>query len=323
MIENLKDFLETYEVNQAQSLDPKHQGSIYQAIEKSTGITWAVKWSEMHPKFDRGLLQERYENAQKMNHLNLLPYHQNFRFETPTIVELALLPIVRRKSLAQASAFSTEEKKMIAEQVLDGLHYLHKHGTIWQNLSANHILLEESFGKIVPKFINYGNRERIPLAFFSDYEYLAPEQFNTSTAIDERTDIWAYGVLLYQLWTGRLPFGEKSVSLPNEKIKARIIAEDGNGLGLLPTIPTPYRFLVEKCLKKNPEERWANCGQIIAALKDWKNIPQNEPIIADKILSEEEPPKGRRFLRRPSSPINWWLVLIALVMVVVLGRWLG
>lgn len=323
MINTLKDFLEAYEVDQTKSLDPRHQGSVYKARDKATDGSWALKWSELHPRFDKGLLKERYEQAQGLSHLNLLPYHQNFRFETPTIVELALLPIVERKSLAQAIGLNTEEKQAIAEQVLDGLYYLHGHDVIWQNLSASHILLEESFGNIIPKFINYGNKERIPLPFFSDYEYLAPEQFQADTVVDERTDIWAYGVLLHQLWTGRLPFGEKSASLPNAKIQARITGEEDWALGLLPTIPMPYQLVVEKCLKKKPEERWDNCGQIIAAFKKWESTLDKEPPIVDKPIVEEEMGRERRFLRRPSRPINWWLVLLLLALAVLLGRWLG
>lgn len=323
MINNLKEFLEAYEVDQSQSLDPKHQGSIYKATEKNTGKIWALKWSELHPKFDQGLLQKRYGNAQQLEHLNLLPYYENFRFATPTIIELALMPLLPQKSLAQATSLSIEEKQTIAEQVLDGLHYLHAHGVIWQNLSASHILLEESYGNCIPKFINYGNKEKIPLAFFSDYEYLAPEQFDTKSVVNEQTDIWAYGVLLHQLWTGRLPFGEKSASLPNAKIQARITGQEDWALGLIHTIPMPYQLLVEKCLKKEPSERWANCGQIIVELKKWENTPQNNISIAPKIVLEEEEVKRRQFLRRPSRPINWWLVLLLLTLAVALGRWLG
>lgn len=322
-METLKDFLESYQIDQTQSLDPRHQGSIYKAIEKDTEQVWAVKWSELHPRFDQGLLQERYQNARSLSHYNLLPYHQNFRFEMGNITELALLPLVSRKSLAQASGLNAEEKQAIAEQVLDGLNYLHEHGVVWQNLAASHILLEESYGNLVPKFINYGNKKRIPLAFFSDYEYLAPEQFDSEATVDKRTDIWAYGVLLYQLWTGRLPFGEKSASLPNAKIQARITGKEDWVLGLLPNIPMPYQLLVEKCLKKNPKERWEHCGQIIAELKKWEATPKDSNTIVEHVLLEEEETRARRFLRQPSRPINWWLVLLLFVLAVVLGRWLG
>ncbi|MFK7798114.1 MAG: protein kinase [Aureispira sp.] len=323
MMETLKDFLEQYQVDQTQSLDPKHQGSIYKAVEKDTERIWAVKWSELHPRFDQGLLQERYQNARSLSHYSLLPYHQSFRFEMGSITALALLPLVSRKSLAQALGLHKEEKQAIAEQVLDGLNYLHGHGVVWQNLSASHILLEESFGNLVPKFINYGNKKKIPLAFFTDYEYLAPEQFDTEATIDERTDIWAYGVLLYQLWTGRLPFGEKSASMPNTKIQARITGQEDWALGLLPNIPMPYQLLVEKCLKNNPKERWDNCGQIIAELKKWETTPRDNNTIVEHTFLEDEATKERRFLRQPSRPINWWLVLLLLVLAVVLGRWLG
>ncbi len=317
-MKTLKEFLEKYKIDQTESLDQKNFGSVYKGIDKETNETWVIKSIETHPKFDKNLFLDRYTKAQNLEHPNLLPYKAAYRFEEGMISNLAVMPLMEMGSLDNYWDLAAEDKKLIANQVLDGLYYLHEHGVIWQNLSAKHILLEKDYGNYVPKFINYGNVDKIPLDFFSDYEYLAPEQFEASEPLDHRSDIWAYGVLLYSLWAGRLPFGEKSASLPNSKIQERIL---GNWEpGLMDKIPEPYQTITQKCLKKKKEARWSNCGEIIAVIKNWQS-PTNL-VLSDNSKSDNSEP-SRRFLRKPSKPIIWWQVVLLFLLAAWLGYLLG
>lgn len=317
-METLKDFFEKYEIDQTASLDQKNFGSVYKAINKATQEVSAVKISEVHPNFDKGIFKERYEAAQDLEHPNLMPYPSSYRFEQGMITTIALMPLLSLGNLNDQFYLDDADKKLIADQVLDGLYYLHAQQLVWQNLSARHILLKKEFGNYIPVFINYGNKTKIPLAFFSDYEYLAPEQFEENASISAQTDIWAYGALLYKLWTGRLPFGEKSPSLPNTKIQDRIKGEEDWVLGLMDEIPQPYHKIVEKCLKKEKEARWANCGEIIAAIKNWQS-----PIQETIVWEEEIETETRRFLRKPNKPIVWWQVVLLFLLAGLLGYYLG
>lgn len=320
-METIKEFLKQYDIDQTESLDP-NGGSVYKAVEAATQQAYAAKWQETHPKFDRQLLPERYAQAQRLDHPNLLPYLRNFRFEDQTIVDVALLPLIPHKSLAEHQDLTEEERRLILEQLLDALIYLHAHGLVWQHLSASHILLEESFGNWIPRLIHYGNAQKIPLPYFSDWEYLAPEQFEETAPVDARTDIWALGVLMHEWWTGRLPFGQQSASLSNDTLKARITGEADWALGLIKKIPMPYQKIVEKCLKRDPNARWENCGQIIAALNDW--IPPAVAATAPDDASVGDPiSRRRRFAQRQPSRIIWWQVPIWLLLAAVLGYWLG
>lgn len=310
----MKDFFEQYEIDQTASLDQKNFGSVYKAIDKNNQQEYAIKISEVHPSFDNGLLQERYTQAQKLEHPNLLPYLAAYRFDEGMINNIAIMPLMKMGSLDHFKDWTNDEKKLIADQVLDGLYYLHAQGIVWQNLSAKHILLDKEFGNEVPKFINYGNTRVIPLNYFADYEYLAPEQLDGSNGVDNRTDIWAYGVLLYSLWTGILPFGEKNANLPNSKIQERIL---GNWeLGLLHKIPEPYQTIAIKCLQRPKEDRWNNCGEIIEQIK---NTPLTELLYQETNHSEH----SHRILRKPNKPIVWWQVVLLFLLAAVLGWWLG
>ncbi|BDS13908.1 protein kinase domain-containing protein [Aureispira anguillae] len=320
-INTLREFFEKYEIDQTESLDQKKFGSVYKGIEKERNQEWAIKCSEVHPNFDKGLFEERYQKAKELQHVNLLPYETSYRFVEGMVTNIAVMPLVKMGSLNQHWALSDEDKKLIADQVLDGLYYLHAQGVVWQNLSAQHILLEENFGNYVPKFINYGSPTKIPLAFFVDYEYLAPEQLEDEAPLDLRSDIWAYGVLLYKLWTGRLPFGEKSASLPNAKIQERIIGTKDWELGLMDQIPQPYQRIVEKCLKRKKEVRWNNCGEIIAVIKNWQ--PSLVPATEKNKTEPEKTEPPRRVLRKPNKPIVWWQVVLLFLLAACLGYLIG
>lgn len=319
---NLQEFLEHYTIDQTQSLDPKG-GSVYQGVETATNSSYAIKWSETHPKFDRQLLPERHAQSKALDHPNLLPYLQHFRFEEQTIVDIALLPLIADKSLAEQDHLTDADKRLILEQLLDALTYLHAHGVVWQYLSASHILLEPSLGNWIPRIIHYGHPQKVPLPYFSDWEYLAPEQLEETAPIDARTDIWALGVLIHQLWTGRLPFGQKSASLTNATIGARIAGEEDWALGLLEKIPMPYQKIVERCLKRDPNARWENCGQIIAALQNWTPVGGLAHTASNNTEALAEPSRSQRFARRKPSKIIWWQVPLWLLLAAALGYWLG
>jgi len=314
-METLKDFYTAYEVDQTDSLDVAQGGSVYRAVDQTDQQAVGVKLVEIPARFDKGFLFQRYTKAKTLNHPNLLPYNAVYRFEEGLVNNIAVMPIVQGGNLRNHFDLDDANKKLIADQVLDGLFYLHGQGIVWQNLSAKHILIDQEFGNYIPKFINYGNTDRIPLAFFSDYEYLAPEQFDEQAKVDERSDIWAYGVLLYGLWTGRLPFGEKTATLPNLKIQERILGDWEPGL--INKIPEPYQTIVEKCLKPKKEDRWANCGEIIVVIKEWL-APVETPSVNQTPSADE-----RRFWRKPSQPIVWWQVVLLLVLAALLGSLLG
>lgn len=314
-METLKDFYTAYNVDQTDSLDAEQGGSVYRAEENDRQQAVAVKIVEIPARFDKGLLFQRYTKAKTLSHPNLLPYNAVYRLEEGLVNNITVMPIVEGGTLRDYWTLDAANKKLIADQVLDGLYYLHAQGVVWQNLSAKHILIDQEFGNYVPKFINYGNTTRIPLAFFSDYEYLAPEQFDEQSVVDERSDIWAYGVLLYGLWTGRLPFGEKTATLPNLKIQERILGDWKPGL--INKIPEPYQTIVEKCLKDKKEERWANCGEIIVVIKEWV-----APVETNKI-NQQPSADERRFWRKPSRPIVWWQVVLLFAIAALLGSLLG
>jgi hypothetical protein len=93
--------------------------------------------------------------------------------------------------------------------------------------------------------------------------YMSPEQVRSSKHVDARTDIWALGVVLHQLVSGRLPFEGTSMT----EIMAMIVADPPTPLRRArPTAPAPLEKVILGCLEKDPRKRVANVADLARAL---------------------------------------------------------
>lgn len=324
---SLQDFFNRYRFNQTDSLDPQASGSVYKATDQKTGRTVAVKSIEMHPKFDQGLLQQRFERAMQLKHSCLLPYLATYRFEEAGIVMnymvMAYRPLGSLRN-AHPQSWKKGEKLRFLEQVLKAIHHLHEQGQVWQQLTAGHILLQEQDGVLLPQCSNYGAQERIPIAFFRRYEYCAPEQFDPHlTQPDPRTDIWSFGVLCYWLFTAQFPFGQQSARFNRRQVRGRIEAAERPGL--MEEIPEALQAILEKCFQKEVEARWESAADLLAVWPSSQS-PSEEQVDSSGAVhpkkttertekTETEGFWARRSKRREKNSTRtsllWWLLFLS------------
>jgi serine/threonine-protein kinase len=152
--------------------------------------------------------------------------------------------------------------------------------------------------------------------------YMAPEQLRSSRQADPRSDVWALGVVLYELLTRRWPF--EAESLPELCLKVvqeapRPIAE------LRPGLPRGVVGVIERCLQKDPTQRFANASELARALAPF--TPAHERAAADSSRASEQnlvatlPAEATTVAGRASR--RWgaaaWL-LVALVLALA-GAW--
>jgi len=93
--------------------------------------------------------------------------------------------------------------------------------------------------------------------------YMAPEQIRNASKVDHRADIWAVGVILYDLLTGHLPFRGDSVG----EILGNVLVGKAPALrGLCPDAPAELEAAVDRCLQREPEKRFPNVYELASAL---------------------------------------------------------
>ncbi|MBZ4420149.1 serine/threonine-protein kinase [Myxococcus sp. RHSTA-1-4] len=175
--------------------------------------------------------------------------------------------------LAHRGPFSTAEALTVMEELGGALHLAHLQGVLHRDLKAQNVMVIPRAEGFTVKLVDFGiARVQVPEglsgltsagAVLGTPVAMAPEQIR-GQAVDARTDLYALGVLLYQLLTGRLPFeGASAVEVEEQHLHA-----PPPRLGERVHAPPALEAVVQRCLAKRPEERWPDVPTFLDALRE-------------------------------------------------------
>ena len=180
-----------------------------------------------------------------------------------------------RPFVDETSSISFVRSKAI--EILKGLKDLHSNGKIHRDLKPENILLDANgTAKLTDFGISGHKNERLtirdffgnPLQVFGTYAYLPPEQLKRARDTKLFTlDIYSFGVVFYELLTGRLPFGELRVK--SDLADYNMNAARGKIRSMSSfrkDIPDELQRIVTKCLQPNPKDRYQNTDSVLRAL---------------------------------------------------------
>jgi serine/threonine protein kinase len=106
--------------------------------------------------------------------------------------------------------------------------------------------------------------------------YMAPEQMRSARTADVRSDIWALGVILYELLGGQVPFDGETVT----EVCIRVVNEEPERLvALRPALESSLVDVVMRCLEKDPEDRWQNVAQLASALEPYSRSAKHGGLV--------------------------------------------
>jgi len=205
-------------------------------------------------------------------------------------MSMAFIEGASLKKKLRDGPLNLETAVSIAYQMADGLETAHNNGIIHRNLN---------FGLASPPVETGPATKR---SFINSTAYLSPEQLR-SEEIDRRTDIWSWGVVFYEILTGKLPFkGEQ----PGDLIDAIL-----NDAPKLPSelninIPAELERFIARALAKWPQERYQNISEILIDLQatgisryeagQFADLPkQSEPSIAVLAFEDLSPVKDHEY----------------------------
>jgi eukaryotic-like serine/threonine-protein kinase len=191
-------------------------------------------------------------------------------------------------------AIPIDEALSIAHQVIDALEAAHEAGIIHRDLKPANIKLRTD-GTV--KVLDFGLAKLTsdpgttsvlgvlslsptitsPAAtgmgvLLGTAAYMAPEQAR-GRAVDKRADIWAFGCVLFEVLTGRRPFEGEDVT---ETVGA-VIHKEPAWNALPPDLPVHVRLTLQRCVEKNPKQRFRDIGDVRLALKGAFNPPAAAP----------------------------------------------
>lgn len=165
----------------------------------------------------------------------------------------------------------------LSVQVLSGMKHAHSAGIIHRDIKPQNILLDE---KNQVKITDFGIAKALSETRMTEtnqvmgsVQYISPEQAKGQST-DERTDIYSFGILLFELLTGKLPFeGETPVS-----VALKHISESMPDINQYRDVPQGLKNIVMKCTEKNPLDRFRHVDDVVLAIDEYKE--NNTPYVS-------------------------------------------
>jgi tetratricopeptide (TPR) repeat protein/predicted Ser/Thr protein kinase len=294
----MKEFLAHFRLMQI--LGEGGMGTVYKAVDTRDGKTVALKvlsrQSLLDEEIKRRFLREASAGARLM-HPNIVKIYEVGEEEGEHFISMELVEGRTLQQVLKQGPVNAAEVVKIGIAVGEALREAHKTGIVHRDIKAANIMVT-AVGQV--KVMDFGlakiqnasmlTREGEMLGTVT---YMSPEQA-TGETVDHRTDIFSLGVVLYELLTGKLPFGDQY----DMAVVYSILNRDPVGIReTYPEVPEALEKIVFKALRKDLQHRYQNVEELLGDLRrvkaflDGKRdiMPSGVELVAGADLDESGP----------------------------------
>ena len=311
MSSSLQDQLQTA-LGQAYILERELGGGgmsrVFLSLETALGRKVVVK--VLLPELAAGVNVDRFRReiqlAAQLQHPHIVPLLSAGEAEG---LPYFIMPFVMGESLrarmAREGELPVSETVRILRDIVSALAYAHARGVVHRDVKPDNVLLSGGVAVVtdfgVAKAVSAstdiegaGGLTSLGVALGTPM-YMAPEQASASPQIDHRADLYALGVLTYEMLTGQPPFSGRS---PQAVLAAHVVEEPTPVERRRPAVPPALATLVNECLAKRPADRPQSATEVLHAL-DAIGTPTGgtAPTTAVRVApADREAAKPRRWL---------------------------
>ena len=191
-------------------------GVVYKALDKKLNRVVALKFFHDQPftnEEQKAFLTREARAAAALNHPNIRTIYEIDETDEYLFMSMAFIEGASLKKKLRDGPLNLETAVSIAYQMADGLETAHNNGIIHRNLNSANILITN---RGLAKILNFGlpppsieTETTVPGRFVNTTAYLSPELIRFEE-VDHGTDVWSWGVVFYEMLTGKLPFKGES-----------------------------------------------------------------------------------------------------------------
>ena len=279
-------FIQRYEHNPKEHLRFGGKGEVYKGFDHKRGFEVAIKRAQVKSGQDRYSVFNEFELGKTLIHPNLAKYFDVYRLPTKLgTFDYGIMEFIEDGANLDDFIITFPDEAAIDSVligILEGLSYLHQNRVIHRDIKPNNILIVNLHSHPSPKIIDFGvskelkSSETAASAIVGTFEFMAPEQINPkpNQKMKPNVDLWSFGVLVYRIFTGEMPFGSVDNGDTRDEIYNRVL--DAKVPTDVENVPEPYQSLIKLCLVKEPSKRVKSAGPLIRILKRGNKIDKNE-----------------------------------------------
>ena len=294
-------------------------GVVYKAKDTNLNRPVALKFLAAHSLGQQEIKARFVREAEAsavLNHPNVCHIYEIAEAEGETFIAMALIegdPLDKR---IEPGPLKLDEALDIAIQAAQGLQAAHDKKIVHRDIKPANLMVARSGSRQHVTVMDFGlarlsDRSKLSRAnqIMGTVSYMSPEQTH-GTDVDQRTDIWSLGVVIYEMVTGRQPFRGHY----DKAVTYSITDEEPEPMTALRTgVPMDLEWIVNKCLAKDPAHRYQSTAELVVDLETLsKRLESGEPAV----LSARSPlarAKRRQRMQR------WGGLAMAALAVMLLG----
>ena len=248
-------------------------GTVFRARDHDLNRIVAIKQSTGLRSFVAGRVRDEAQAVASLNHPGIVSIYDLITISNSEL--LIVMECLEGQTLAsylQSQPISVMDAVELGIQIVEALKHAHEKKLVHSDLKPGNLFVTNS-GLL--KLLDFG----LAVAYFPDQAnssiggtlgYMSPEQIRgESHRIDGRADIWAFGVIMYQMFTGTLPFKGSTKSVV---IEATLRREVPPFRQLNPKIDSELQRIVLRCLEKRMLDRYSNSAELQDDLRAWIEV---------------------------------------------------
>jgi cytochrome c-type biogenesis protein CcmH/NrfG len=274
-----------------QQLGQGGMATVFKAYHASLDRYVAIK--VLHPAFTaEPSFLARFEREAKvvarLEHPNIVPVYDFAEHEGKPYLVMKFIPGETLKARLARSPLGVEEGLAIVDSVGRALAYAHQRGVLHRDIKPSNVLLSEDetiyladFG--LARIAAAGESTLSSDMVLGTPQYISPEQAKGNRDLDAGTDIYSFGVVLYEMVVGRVPF---NADTPFSIIHDHIFTPLPLPSSINPLVPESVERVLLKALAKEPSDRFTTVAEMSAAFRAAVEVEPAAPVNADQALTE-------------------------------------